>query len=417
MDSRSLLCSALLLVAHPVLAVDLSVQPQLKIGTRATDNLRSAARDEEAAWGFDTGGGAALDIAAANWKSEITPNFNFRRFAIGENADSEEYGVTTATQWAVTSDLQTSLNGSYLRDSTLSTEATDAGLRTDIVERQTVSIQPGVYYLVDPDTSINASIAYSNVKFAKRENTGFVNYDYRQANLGATHAYSDVFSVTSRVFYSEFRTPGTNGESRTYGGEVGVLYKYSSTLDADLNVGYLQSDTDFEETRVTGFKVIGTDPLTGQPVVSPVFALFQNSDTSNGPIARATIRKAFQEWRTQLSYERGVSPSSRGAQTISDDIVLTLEHRFTSRLTFGFRGGYNMRGAEIASSRNGVNILDRDQVMVMPSLRYRFTEEMSVAAVYRFIWNQQSQPDLATYNNSLFVTFNYNGQPHFFRGY
>lgn len=401
----------------PVHAVDLSWQPQLRVGTRSTDNLRSTVDDQEAVWGFDTGGGLALKAATDTWQTNINPGFNVRRFVIGENADAEEYNVRSQSQWAVNERAALSLVADYARDSTLTTDQTDAGVETDIINRDTVTLQPAVNYALTDLTSVNASFLYSDVTFKTPPGGNFVNYDYKQVNVGATRYLNDTLTLFGRGFVSEFRTPSRDSSTLTYGSMGGVNYRHSETLDGDFSVGYSMSDIDFVSQTQTGVVFAGFNPLTGQPIFQPVFTATPDSTSSGGPIASATIRKNFENLKTSLVYNRAVSPSTRGTQTIADDIVVILEQRLSSRLTLGLRGGYNMQSAE-ADEVGAVNQLnlDRDQVLVMPSVRYRFTEEFSISAVYRFVWSHQAEPVRNTYNNSLFVTLSYVGVPNTFDG-
>jgi hypothetical protein len=411
--------SAVLAVSTPscAQAVDLSWRPQLHVGTRATDNLRSTADDQEAAWGFDNGGGVALSAASDTWNSTITPSFNFRRFVIGEDADADEYDVHSETQWAFVERAVASLNAGYARDSTLSTELSDAGRETVAVNRDTVTVNPALEYVIDGRSAVNAGFLYSDVSFEERPGTGFVDYDYKQATLGGRHIYSETLTCFVTTYLSEFRAPGSGGKSLTYGGNGGVSYRFSPTLDGDFAVGYSQSEIDFLDQRVDGFQFDGFDPVTGAPIFVPVVTLLKGHTVESGPIALATIRKAFESTRIELDYSRAISPSSRGAQTVADEILLTLDHDVSPLLMIGLRGGYNMRSTESDLQDINSRALNRDQTQLGALLRYRFNQEMAVTVNYRFVWNQLEDPGRSTFNNALFVNFSYNGDPQYFRGY
>lgn len=406
----------LVLSVHSAYAIDLSWQPQLRIGTRATDNLRSAVDNQEAAWGFDTGGGVAFKAESSNWRSNITPAFNFRRFVIGEDSDADEYNVRSQHQWAFTERAVASLNADYIRDSTLSTELSDTGRNNTAINRDTVMLNPGVSYALNERTSVNAGFLYSDVNFQQRPGSGFVDYDYKQATFGSSHVYNEIFTFFATGYVSEFRTPDIGGKSLTYGGQGGVTYYYSDTLDGDFAVGYTQSEIDSLTQVSNGFQFIGFDPVTGAPIFAPIVTLVKDESTTSGPIASASIRKKFERLRARLDYNRAISPSSRGAQTIADDILFTLDHDLSRRLLVGFRGSYNMRSTETDVLAGDFRGLNRDQTMVGAVVSYKFTKEIAVAANYRFFWNQLQDPSRSIYNNTLFVTLNYGGEPHYYRG-
>lgn len=393
-------------------AFELSWRPRIEVSTRATDNLRTAIADEEAAWGFDTGGGVAIQAASDTWASRITPAFNVRRFAIGEGADAEEYEVRTSSQWAATARATATLDLDYVRNSTLTTELSDAGRQTTVANRDTLTVAPGVAILVSDATTLNLQFLYSDVSFEQVPGASFQDYDYKQGSVQGTHAITNRFSVFTSIYLSEFRTPANQGKSITYGGQAGVRYGLSDTLDTEFGVGFSQSDIDFQTVQFAGLQ-FDIEPLTGVPVLVPAFVLVSSHVTENGPIAQASIHKEFRYTDVRLDYSRAVSPSSLGAQSVSDDIALIFDHRFTRRLSATFQGRYDMRSTESDSVTTGRGNLNRNQVMVSGTVRYRVTEEFTVAATYRFFRNDISASNGIAYNNSMFITLVYNGRPRF----
>lgn len=414
---RILWAAVLLLFVQSVTALDLSWQPQLRLGTRATDNLFSRSGDEEAAWGFDTGGGLRLQAMSPEWQSTITPAFNFRRFAFGENADADEYNVRTQHQWAFNERALATLNVDYVRDSTLTTEVTDFGRINSAVNRDTVMVNPGIVLALDERTQVNLGFMFSDVAFEAAQGSGFVDYDYKQATTQVNHAYNEALTFFATAYVSGFRTPDTGGSSFTYGGQGGVTHRYSETLEGDFAVGYTTSDIDFLEQRVTGFQFIGFDPVTGTPLFLPIVALVESNASNSGPIASANIRKTFDRTRAELIYARAVSPSTGGAQTLSDDIQLTVEHDLSARLKVGLRGGYNMRSTESDDLQFSARQLNRNQALVGGNITYRFTRETAIVASYRFIWNELDDPSRSIYGNTVFMTLTYNGEPQHYYGY
>ncbi|MGE0566262.1 MAG: hypothetical protein AB7O50_17315, partial [Pseudolabrys sp.] len=172
----AILTGLVLSSVNGVYALDMSVQPQLRLGLRATDNVRWASNDKESALGFDNGGGAILKAETADWRSIVTPSFNFRRFVIGDDLNADEYGVRTQHEWAATERLKTSLNVDYVRDSTLTTELTDAGRQNDVANRETIAVQPSVVYLLDERTSLNGGFLYQDVTFSTASGGRLVDY-------------------------------------------------------------------------------------------------------------------------------------------------------------------------------------------------------------------------------------------------
>lgn len=375
-------------------AVDLSWSPQLRLGTRATDNVRWSSQDEEGAFGFDTGGGVALKAVSDDLNSALNPSFNFRRFAIGEDLDADEYGVRSQHQYKVTERLQASLQADYVRDSTLTSELTDAGRRNDVANRDTVTIAPGINYLVTDTTSVNANYLFSDVGFDASPEQGLVDYKFQQWSAGATHFISEQWQLFANFFVTDFEVASTSSETWTYGGTVGASYAWSDSLSTTGSVGYQTASTDFLDDFL-------------QPA----------NASAGGPIANFGIKKRFENTRAEFNYARRVSPSARGAQTLEDDMVLTADHDVSRRWRLGFRGGYNMRSAQAEEIGGAIRDLNRDQASVGGSLIFKATEEISIRGEYRFSRQSLTESDERRYVNAMFVTMTFNGEPHFFSGY
>lgn len=404
---RRLIGALLLSMSAGCLALDLSWQPQVRVGIRSTDNVRWSSEEHEAALGFDNGGGLQLKAEADEWKSELSPSFNFRRFGIGDNLDADEYGVKSQHQWMPIDFLQTTLQADYQRDSTLTSELTDAGRQNDVALRDTLNLAPGVTWLVDEDDYLSANYAYSDVSFASAGDRGLVDYTYQQVTLGATHIYNDQLKVYLSPNVSLFDVPDVGSTTWTYGGKVGVNYVFAPDFAVDLGVGYAQSNIRFRE------QFVAVDPSR----VPPFVLVTRNSTSSTGgPIASATFKKNFEYVRTKLDFNRQVSPTIRGAQSRSDEIVLTAERDITPRLLVGFRGAYDMRSAEEENVGGSISELNREQALLGGSIAYRLTREITLRSEYRFIRQNFGEDTNPVYVNALFLNLFYTGDPHFYRG-
>lgn len=407
--------AALTLGAGPAAAWDLSWSPQLRVGTRATDNVRFASRNQEAALGFDNGGGLLLKAENPQWWTKINPTFNFRRFAIGENLDADEYGVTSEHQWQASERLLFGAKLDYERDSTLTTELSDAGTETQVANRDTVRAQPSVTYLLDERTMLTAGYLYADVSFDTHANGRLVDYRYQQLSGSISHAWRSNVRFFLNGFASEFEVDEPKGRTRTYGTMGGVEYLYRPDLGATLAVGYTTSDIDFET------RFLRIDP---GPPPRLVLASRMDNASNSGPLASVNLFKDFEHTRTRFEYARRVSPSIRGSQQLEDDILLTAEHDLSREWRIGFRGGYNMRSSEfedtnIFTNRTSYWDLSRDQAVVAGWTAYKLNREMTLRAEYRFARNSfdETRQRDAAYNHALFMTFVYNGEPHFLRGF
>ena len=178
----------------------------------------------------------------------------------------------------------------------------------------------------------------------------------------------------------------------------------------------ISSEIDFQASEVQAQLAI--DPATGRIVLVPVIVTSEESAIESGPIARANIRKQWSNLaRSEFSYNRSVSPTVFGAQSVTDDVLLTFERELTSRFVAVFRGGYTMRSAETDAIDGQRGNLNRDQVLLVGGIRYRIKKEMSIGATYRFVYNELNDLNETSSNNGLFINFRYNGEPQIYRGF
>lgn len=408
-----MLCATVAMAPMGAHALDLSWQPQLRVGMRATDNVLWAAENQEAAFGFDNGGGVLLKAETQHWRSAVTPSFNFRRFGIGENLDADEYGVRSQHQWLAMERVQLGANLDFVRDSTNSTDLTDAGFRNQIANREMLTAQPSVTFLVSDYTTINAGYVYQDVSFDTTAEGQLVNFTFEQFSFGGTHFVAPDFRVFATAFASEFETPDLGGKTRTYGGQSGLGYQFSPDLSVEGTVGYVSSNIEFEN------RFLAFEP---GPPPQIVVVTRQEEVATSGPIASASIQRNFEDMRTRLDYVRRLSPSIRGSQQLEDDVTVSVERDVTSLWRLGFRGGYNMRSAESQDvegtpAQFQVGELNRDQANVSGSVSYKISSELVARAEYRFSRNTFSNELQDTvYNSSFFLTLSYDGAPRFMRG-
>lgn len=413
---RCVVIVLLLCALDNVGAAELSWAPGFRQLVRGTDNLLSAARDQEAALGFDTSMTVDLVAQATTWRSAVTPRVNVRRFAIGENADAEEYSVRSLHEWTINDRLNVGVSADYARDSTLTTELTDSGRNNTVVNRDTLSVQPNLNYALDERTALGLVFFYTDVSFEQRAGTSFSSYDYKQVVATLTHALYDHVTIFANTVVSEFRTPGNDGKALTYGGRGGANYRFSDSFSADFAVGYSQSSINFETQEFDRFS-LAVDPLTGGLVVVPVFVAVDNSVSVGGPVAHAGLLKRFEYCDLEFQYDRAVSPSSFGAQTLTDDISGSIKYRVSNRIRLGLDGSYSMRNIESELVNTGRRNLNRRQVMLMFTASYRIDQEWAVSASYRVFRNAFAEASQVVYNNTLFLTLSFNGAPNFIRGF
>ena len=208
-----------------------SVVPVARSAMRVDDNIRGAAREKEAAWGFDTSGTVNLQASNETITSILIPRVNVRRFIIGEDLDADEYGVTF-NNLSNLERLRYGVDFNYSRDSTLSTEATDSGRRNTVVDRDGITVHPTVAYLFTDKLVLQTGYLYNSVAYLASSNGEFIDYDYQAVNVDLTYQWWENLELFTSISFSYFDAGGGFSITRSYSGRAGATYHWDETLEA-----------------------------------------------------------------------------------------------------------------------------------------------------------------------------------------
>jgi hypothetical protein len=396
-----------LVIAHfeGAIATEYSVVPRARVTMRAEDNIRGAQDNGEGAIGFDSGGGLDLFAKSETVTSQLSPHANFRRFFVGDDIDADEYGVVFNSDWTG-EHIGASVDFSYARDSTLTSEATDAGLINTVAARDNVSLKPNFVYRLTEALSSQTTFLYQSVSYNTSNLSEFVDYEYKQFSTGLNYDVARNWLLFANVNVSQFDTSQIKSGTRNYSGQLGITWHWSPTFETTGAVGWNHSAVHFFEVR---------NIFVPSPTPRLISVEVPADSTSSGPIAMASIQKAFENYVYKLDYSRQVSPSGRGSQTEADHIVGTIKRRVTARFQVELEGIYDMQSAgSLGPSGTQLSgILNRDYLSASLNARYALTPEWALTGIYRYT-KRESNSELFTISaegNALYFVVEFNGEP------
>lgn len=398
-------CTVVLDSSH---AFDFTWTPTARTSMRLDDNIRGASRNAEEAVGFDMGGGVNLRAQSEYLSSELFPRFNIRRFAIGNDLDADEYSVGFNNDW-LQERYSAGLDFSYARDSTLTTEATDTGLRNDVTDRDSINVQPNASYFLTDRLALQSSFLFNDVTYIDAERSGLFAYQYLQGTAGITYQWRDDVSGFANFFVSNFSVQEQESKTQSYGGQSGLTWRWDETLELSGALGWLASSIEFTEQRLE---------LILEPFPRVVLVENMIETSVAGPIASATIRKIFDSGLVRLDYSRQVTPSGRGSQSTADRIALSIVKGLTNNFSILFDGQYEMRTA--LAQETGSNLrsqqLNRNYAELRGTIRYRISETWSLDASYRHGRNESTDlnSSFSADTNTIYLAVQFNGLPNTF---
>jgi hypothetical protein len=388
------------------IGADFSWAPHFRTMMRLDDNIRMAVRNPEGALGFDNAADVKFKAESSTFTSELIPHVNVRRFLIGDNLDADEYSVAFNNKYKQQT-YEAGLKFSYVRDSTLTSEATDTGRIEDVKDRDSITLQPSFLYSFSDRLQSDTEFLYNSVGYQDAETSGLIDYEYLQVSEQLAYSVREDLQVFVRGLVSDFGVAAIRSSTRSYSGEIGGTWNWTPTLMLAGSVGWNQSFV---------HSVTNTPVLISQPIPQIVVIGVPTDGSSGGLISTVSISKIFERANVKFDYSRAVSPSGRGAQSTSDDIRADAEYKWENSLTTFFDGMYEMRSAQqdSLSTIPSVNDLNRDYVEVRAGVRYQIHQEWLVSAFYRYGQRQNtnvSGPERAS-SNSFFLSLDYNGLPH-----
>lgn len=382
-------------------AYDVTAAPTAKVEMRLDDNIRGRSDEPESAWGFDTSAGVEVAAASETYRSMIYPRVNVRRFVTGKNLDTEEYFVDFENE-LIRESVVSRLDFSFRHDSTLATEATDIGLLDQVRDRELILINPSMDWRILEHWVLQTNFSYSDVKYIDAENTGLIDYRYLSGSVGFYHEVSDTAQAFGTFFVSDFSTPDLGGSTRNYGVQSGLTKKMSKNLDVTASVGRIWSEIEFRERQLR----LVFDPF---PRFVPVFSTGQ--EASSGTIAALSLEQRFRDVVLDFDYSRQVSPTGRGAQGTTDEILMRVARQLSPRLTVVAIGKHEIRTTE--GDLNNF-ALDRDLTSATGELHYKLTETLTFVGRYRFRFRKSTQDEnnpITSAENAIFLAVKYSGNP------
>lgn len=392
--------------------MNFSWYPIARVGMRYDDNVLGQPKNAQDALGFDTGGSVSFKADSETWNSALTPRFNIRRFAVGDNLDAEEYSVDfknqmTRERWSA------GLSVRYAQDSTLSSEVTNLGVRNAVTDRDTLSVDPTLSYAFSDRTTLQAAFGYQDVSFSGGLQTGYIGYQYMMGSFTLTHAVNEMDKFFASPFVSDFRVPEVNSHSRTYGGQAGYQKFFTPTFDVTAALGFESSEVQFDNQSPDLTRpVLLFDRRTGQLfTIFPFVRTFSDQTSSDGLLVNVNIHKKFELTDANLEYARQVSPTARGAQEVTDIIDANATRLLTDRAKLHFYGSYVM-----GDSAAQVNIpnLTREQTYLQGGISYRLYERLTIDTSYWYAYRPGAFGSGSVSQQGIYLYLTYDGGPRSF---
>ncbi|MGQ0618504.1 MAG: hypothetical protein ACT4QA_01085 [Panacagrimonas sp.] len=414
--ARSVLPGAVLVLSgvvqlSPAQAAEYFLDPLLSLSGLYETNPRLRQDSEE------VGGGvleAALEFGARSPVSllSLTPRIETFRYNDDKTLNRTDGGVGLTLERALSSTFKLGTTALGSRVSTLVSEADDSGVvgRRD---RDTRSVSPYLSWRVGVRDELVTRFSYTDIEYDEEDidRSGLVDHDLRVATLLWNRQWTASTQGFVEAFGSEFRNKEFDCQTRSIGGKLGLEVALTPTVTINGSAGYVASDADFETLMSSAGSTQCNSPPPGDaaPTTSP------GSETSGNPLGSIGIRKEFSAVSSaRAGYDRAISASGVGVQTIRDRFSVGFDQTLTERLRLSLDGSYQKSEADV--DEGPVPVRSNDVALIDLEFRYKLSEDFYIGTGYRYRYRKREslvvgESDDDEENNTATVFIGYDPKP------
>jgi len=271
-------------------------------------------------------------------------------------------------------------NVSFIRSATLQSEAQPTGGVALALAYTNATLATGAYsYALTERWLVGATASvYDNRYDGVAQNSSFQNNHGYNAGASATYTYSDAMQFVATGVYSYYASDPSRSDSAT--ATLGIVYRLSPQLTVSATGGGFWSDTTASEGALAGESRRASGGLWGGQI-------------SYAPSA---------ETQFGASVVESLAPSSTGLLSKVDTARVTLNSRFSDRLTGRLGGSYTRTTYPQAQT----GALNYDAYQAEVGITYRLAEYWSLDAGYRYTRTSYATSDASS--NVGFVSIGYN---------
>ncbi len=356
------------------------------------------ARDAESVWISSVRPSVELDwVEDQNSKAVARGEWNILRYSDEAlNAFEHYYQGSyrySRERWSLVA------SGGYRVQTTLTSELGEAGVLAQLNRKQWVA-EPSLSYQLTPKVRVGVDYALQDVTYQEKQGV-FVYTPYRYQQLSGSWQYTlrERAEWFLAAFVSRYAVKSFPQDTDTLGLQLGGRYGVSETLTLGVSAGPRYSKA---QTQVPVFLGLGFDPQTRR--IFPRFRQEKLKDTTLGFVFDFTVQKKL---------ERGAASFRVGQQLVPLGVG-GLSQQFSTSLSWSYTLSERWQAnLEIVASRNRAlgedsnRLIDRDYIRIMPELRWRCSEEISLGLAYGFYYQKFKQNKDPGVGNEVIVNLVY----------
>lgn len=329
------------------------------------------------------------------WDIEGRASYGVQHYTDMEELDQnpQNYGLSTEYR---TDRSNMGLSASYSVVPSQNFAEQDTGNFATNTRRNNLTVTPTYSYRFTELDSLISSASYSKSTYSNPGSgnndtiiNSFNDNESKTINVGWQRQWSELFSQSISVFYSNYNSTGRiNSESNSYGINLTSSYQLSEEWQFSGTIGGRITDTSIDTVIIPGL-------LTAT-----------NQNTSEGFLTDIGVHYKGESLSSNFGLSRSLVPSGQGQLTEQTLVSLDFLYRITERLSSGLATSY--RETDSVSDINGGLGQSRTNIQVSPNINWELTQDWLLSASYAYRNQDRKNPDRTADSNIFMLTINYN---------
>jgi hypothetical protein len=392
---RGISTIAVLLLAAPIFAAEVYVQPIASVMAQTNSNIDLAVpSNHQQIEGYMADAAAVIDVATPLSETTIKPRILYEDFPQESTLNQLEAYLDLNSQYR--SQRSTfSLYGEFNHEDDINAEV-PAAQYNDInpnspttpetgrvlvgVTRDLGYLAPSYSYQLTNLVGAGVSGLYENITYSSDVASSNVNFNFYQGNAFLNWTLSQRAGVSLGGYASRYDATNLASTANSYGETLNFTYNWSPLLNSTLAVVYQTADIN--------------EPGVIKETANDWGATF--STGYKGEISQL-----------RLNLGQSVTPSSFGTLYLADQIQLQYDRNVTERVSF--TGALRaIRTVGVTSNLSGDN---RSYVQGNLLLKWMITRTWFVQGGYVYVWQKYQADTQSADNNLILIKFGYQGLP------
>lgn len=411
---RAGLYALLVALPGPLLAAQWTVTPSVKVDQSYNDNIYLSSLRHPTVTTRTINPKINFGWATEKANIDLLGGWRYRKYTGDPNLKNWTDSQYELKSGYKTERSQFSLNGSYVKDTTLNQErySEDTGVTLMQLDRKTRQIAPSWSWMLNEQSNLQIDLQYQDVIYEKSLTSSYNDYRYDSAGLTYTFRWTardQLYAVVNQSRYESKKKAlipayemvtgkrylGSGSDTLTY--QAGLNHQFSSTFKVGLGFGARESVTRTQYQDCSAF--------TSYPFFNICTDSIETQTTSNttSPVYTLSADKNFELTKLGITLSRTISASGLGSEIQLDSLDVNINHRISEKLRLRLRGLLNQG---VAVDPN-FSIYDSKYLRGEANLNWKLDQNWNLYAAYRYIRRSYKSSDAIGISNNISLNVRY----------